>query len=827
MAEIEIANASKDSTSSGRGCLSKRLGPVGSVPKQSCCGGHGHHADDHHGHHHHHHASDAAGKVLDPVCGMTVDPATSNHRAEHEGQTYHFCSAGCRTKFAADPVKYLVRTSQQEVKPEGTIYTCPMHPQIRQVGPGSCPICGMALAPEVASLDDAPNPELADMTRRFWVGFALAIPAVVLEMGGHLLGGHRWVDQTLSNWIQLSFATPVVLWAGWPFFVRCWQSLVTRNLNMFTLIAMGTGVAYVYSLVGTVVPDIFPATFRGHDAAVPIYFEAAAVITVLVLLGQVLELRAREATSGAIKALLQLAPKTARRIDEMGVDNEVPIDSLKVGDKLRVRPGEKVPVDGIILEGRSTLDESLVTGESMPVTKDVGARVIAGTLNQSGFVMRADKVGRDTLLSQIVQMVAQAQRSRAPIQRMADRVAGWFVPAVILVAIAAFAAWATFGPEPRMAFGLVAAVSVLIIACPCALGLATPMSIMVGVGHGAQVGVLIKNAEALERMEKVDTLVVDKTGTLTEGKPKVVSIVLAAAFDENEILRLAASVERSSEHPLADAIVRAAQERNLTLSAVEEFDSPTGKGVTGKVEGKRVQLGNSAFLRSLGIETAALEAEAERLRDDGATVINVAIDDKLAGVLAIADPVKQPTPEALKALAAEGIKVIMLTGDNRTTAKAVAKRLGISDVEAEVLPDQKSAVVLKLQKQGRVVAMAGDGVNDAPALAAADVGIAMGTGTDVAMESAGVTLLGGDLGGIVRARRLSQATMRNIRQNLFFAFVYNAAGIPIAAGILYPTFGILLSPIIAAAAMALSSVSVVGNALRLRMVRLASELRSS
>jgi Cu+-exporting ATPase len=827
MAEIEIANASKDSTSSGRGCLSKRLGPVDSVPKQSCCGGHGHHADDHHGHHHHHHASDAAGKVLDPVCGMTVDPATSNHRAEHEGQIYHFCSAGCRTKFGADPVKYLVKTSQQEVKPEGTIYTCPMHPQIRQVGPGSCPICGMALAPEVASLDDAPNPELADMTRRFWVGFALAIPAVVLEMGGHLLGGHRWVDQTLSNWIQLSFATPVVLWAGWPFFARGWQSLVTRNLNMFTLIAMGTGVAYVYSLVGTVVPDIFPATFRGHDAAVPIYFEAAAVITVLVLLGQVLELRAREATSGAIKALLQLAPKTARRIDEMGVDNEVPIDSLKVGDKLRVRPGEKVHVDGIILEGRSTLDESLVTGESMPVTKDVGARVIAGTLNQSGFVMRADKVGRDTLLSQIVQMVAQAQRSRAPIQRMADRVASWFVPTVILVAIAAFAAWATFGPEPRLAFGLVAAVSVLIIACPCALGLATPMSIMVGVGHGAQVGVLIKNAEALERMEKVDTLVVDKTGTLTEGKPKVVSIVPAAAFDENEILRLAASVERSSEHPLADAIVRAAQERNLTLSAVEEFDSPTGKGVTGKVEGKRVQLGNSAFLRSLGIETAALEAEAERLRDDGATVINVAIDDKLAGVLAIADPVKQPTPEALKALAAEGIKVIMLTGDNRTTAKAVAKRLGISDVEAEVLPDQKSAVVLKLQKQGRVVAMAGDGVNDAPALAAADVGIAMGTGTDVAMESAGVTLLGGDLGGIVRARRLSQATMRNIRQNLFFAFVYNAAGIPIAAGILYPTFGILLSPIIAAAAMALSSVSVVGNALRLRMVRLASELRSS
>jgi Cu+-exporting ATPase len=644
---------------------------------------------------------------------------------------------------------------------------------------------------------------------------------VVLEMGGHLVGGHGWIDQTLSNWIQLGFATPVVLWAGWPFFVRGWQSLVTRNLNMFTLIAMGTGVAYGYSLVATLAPGSFPETFRSHGGAVAVYFEAAAVITVLVLLGQVLELRAREATSGAIKALLQLAPKTARRIDDSGTDHEVPIDNLKVGDKLRVRPGEKVPVDGVILEGRSSLDESLVTGESMPVSKEAGGKVIAGTLSQSGgFVMRADKVGRDTLLSQIVQMVAQAQRSRAPIQRMADRVASWFVPTVILAALLAFAAWAMFGPEPRLAFGLVAAVSVLIIACPCALGLATPMSIMVGVGRGAQGGVLIKNAEALERMEKIDTLVVDKTGTLTEGKPKVVAIVSAAGFGETDILRLAASVERSSEHPLADAITRAAKERNLTLAAVEAFDAPTGKGVTGKVEGKTVQLGNSAFLNSLAIETVLLEAEAEKLRADGATVINIAVDGKLAGVLAIADPVKASTADALKALAAEGIKVIMLTGDNRTTANAVAKRLGISDVEAEVLPDQKSAVVQKLQKQGRVVAMAGDGVNDAPALAAAEVGIAMGTGTDVAMESAGITLLGGDLGGIVRARRLSQATMRNIRQNLFFAFIYNAAGIPIAAGILYPTLGILLSPIIAAAAMALSSVSVVGNALRLRMTHL-------
>src|SRR5712692_3921310 len=696
-----------------------------------------------------------------------------------------------------------------------------MHPQIRQVGPGHCPICGMALEPEVASLDAPPNPELADMTRRFWIGLVLSLPPVVLEMGGHLVGGHGLIDQTLSNWIQLVFATPVVIWAGWPFFVRGWQSLVTRNLNMFTLIAMGTGVAYVYSLIGTIAPNIFPATFRGHGGAVAVYFEAAAVITVLVLLGQVLELRAREATSGAIKALLQLAPKTARLVDHDGADHEVQIDSLKVGDKLRVRPGEKVPVDGVILEGRSALDESMVTGESMPVTKETGSKVIAGTLNQTGsFVMRTEKVGRDTLLARIVQMVAAAQRSRAPIQRLADQVAGYFVPAVIAVAILAFAAWAVFGPEPRLAFGLVAAVTVLIIACPCALGLATPMSIMVGVGRGAQAGVLIKSAEALERMERVDTLVVDKTGTLTEGKPRVVSIVPAGGFLEADILRLAASVERSSEHPLADAIVRAAKERDLSLGQATDFDAPTGKGVTGKVEGKTVLLGNAAFLKSSGVETQSLDAQAERLRGDGATVISIAIDGSLAGIFAIADPVKPSTPDALKALAAEGIKVIMLTGDNRTTANAVARKLGITDVEAEVLPDQKSAVVSKLQRAGHIVAMAGDGVNDAPALAAAEVGIAMGTGTDVAMESAGVTLLKGDLGGIVRARRLSQATMRNIRQNLFFAFIFNAAGIPIAAGVLYPTFGLLLSPIIAGAAMALSSLSVVGNALRLRSARL-------
>jgi Cu+-exporting ATPase len=779
-------------------------------------GGHDHRDHDHHGHH-----ADANANVRDPVCGMTVDPATSRHRFDYRGETFHFCSAGCRTKFAADPEKYLDASRPKAAVPEGTVYTCPMHPQIHQIGPGNCPICGMALEPEVASLDTPPNPELVDMTQRFWIGLALAVPPVVLEMGGHLVGGHGLIDQSLSNWVQLVFATPVVLWAGWPFFVRGWQSLVTRNLNMFTLIAMGTGVAYVYSLIGTIAPDIFPATFRGHGGAVAVYFEAAAVITVLVLLGQVLELRAREATSGAIKALLQLAPKTARRIGEDGADHEVEIDSLTVGDKLRVRPGEKVPVDGVILEGRSSLDESLVTGESMPVTKEAGGKAIAGTLNQSGsFVMRADKVGRDTLLSQIVKMVADAQRSRAPIQRLADQVAGWFVPTVIVVAVIAFGAWALFGPEPRMAFGLVAAVSVLIIACPCALGLATPMSIMVGVGRGAQAGVLIKNADALERMEKVDTLVVDKTGTLTEGKPRVVAIVAAAGFQETDILQLAASVERASEHPLADAIVRAANEKNLDLSKVEEFDSPTGKGATGKIDGKTVLLGNSSFLKSLGIETQSLNEQAERLRGDGATVINIAVDGKLAGLFAIADPVKPSTPDALKALAAEGIRVIMLTGDNRTTANAVARKLGITDVEAEVLPDQKSAVVVKLQKAGRIVAMAGDGVNDAPALAAADVGIAMGTGTDVAMESAGITLLKGDLGGIVRARRLSQATMGNIRQNLFFAFIYNAAGIPIAAGILYPHFGVLLSPIIAAAAMALSSVSVVGNALRLRVTRL-------
>ena len=769
---------------------------------------------------HHHHHDNAAEGVIDPVCGMTVDPHTAKHRADYQGHTYCFCSAGCRTKFAADPQKYL-GARQAETVPEGTIYTCPMHSQIRQVGPGSCPICGMALEPEIAGTEVGPNPELVDMTRRFWIGLVLSLPVVALEMGGHLTNLHMLLGKNLSNWIQFVLATPVVLWAGWPFFVRGWQSLLTRNLNMFTLIAMGTGVAWLYSAVAVLMPNLFPAAFRDAEGTVAVYFEAAAVITVLVLLGQVLELRAREATSGAIRALLDLAPKTARRVKGDGNDEEVSLDTIQVGDRLRVRPGDKVPVDGVVLEGRSALDESMVTGESMPVTKEKDARVIGGTINKFGsFVMRADKIGRDTLLSRIVQMVASAQRSRAPIQRLADQVSAWFVPTVIAVALIAFAAWAAFGPEPRFAFGLVAAVSVLIIACPCALGLATPMSIMVGVGRGAQAGVLIKNAEALERMEKIDTLVIDKTGTLTEGKPKVVAVKPAPGFDETQVLRLAASVERGSEHPLAAAIVAAAAERKLELLPVRDFDSPVGKGVTGIIEDKRLVLGNARFLAELNIDTSALSAEAERLRGDGATAIFLAVTGKLAGVIAIADPVKATTPDALRALAAEGIRVVMLTGDNRTTAQAVARRLGIAEVEAEVLPDQKSAIVEKLHRESRAVAMAGDGVNDAPALAAAEVGIAMGTGADVAIESASITLLKGDLTGILKARTLSRAVMRNIRQNLFFAFIYNAVGVPVAAGALYPIFGVLLSPIIAAAAMALSSVSVVGNALRLRRVNL-------
>ncbi|WP_245181744.1 copper-transporting P-type ATPase [Sinorhizobium mexicanum] len=696
-----------------------------------------------------------------------------------------------------------------------------MHPQVRQIGPGNCPICGMALEPEVTTAETGPSAELIDMRRRFWVGLVLTIPVLALEMGGHVIDLHMLLGAQTSNWLQLLFATPVVLWAGAPFFERAWRSIVNRHLNMFSLIAMGTGVAWVYSVVATAAPGLFPATFSAVDGSIAVYFEAAAVITVLVLLGQVLELQAREQTGGAIRALLDLAPKTARRIRDDGVDEDVPLEAVVVGDRLRVRPGEKVPVDGVLVEGRSSVDESMITGESMPVTKEVGARLIGGTMNRTGgFVMEAGKVGRDTMLSQIVHMVADAQRSRAPIQRLADQVSGWFVPVVIAIAVIAFATWMAVGPEPRFAHGLVAAVAVLIIACPCALGLATPMSIMVGVGRGARLGVLIKNAEALERFEKVDTLVVDKTGTLTEGKPKVTSIEVADGFSETELLRLAATLERASEHPLAAAIVEAAHERGLSLGTAEDFDSPVGKGVTGSVDGRKLVIGSHRIMAEEKVDVSSLSEKAEALRGEGATVIFAAVDARVGGLFAISDPIKSTTPAAVEALVKEGVRVVMLTGDNKTTAHAVARRLGIKEVEAEILPEHKSEIVARLRREGRIVAMAGDGVNDAPALAAADVGIAMGTGTDVAIESAGVTLLKGDLQGIARARQLSHATMKNIRQNLFFAFVYNAAGVPVAAGVLYPAFGLLLSPIIAAAAMALSSVSVIGNALRLRSAQI-------
>ncbi|MDR4305921.1 heavy metal translocating P-type ATPase [Chelatococcus sambhunathii] len=779
----------------------------GAQPKASCCGGHGHGR-----------AAEAS-MAIDPVCGMTVDPATARHRLEQGARTEFFCSAGCRAKFEADPEKYLSPSSAEpEAMPEGTVYTCPMHPEIRQEGPGSCPICGMALEPDLVTAEAQPNHELADMTRRFWIALALALPVFLLEMGSHLFPAiHHLVPPSVSVWIQFALATPVVLWAGWPFFQRGWASVVSRHLNMFTLIAMGTGVAYAYSVVATFAPGVFPSAFRGPDGTVAVYFEAAAVITALVLLGQVLELRARDRTSGAIRALINLTPKTARRLRDDGSDEEVSVEEIAVGDRIRVRPGEKIPVDGEVVDGRSVVDEALVTGESMPIAKAVGDAVTGGTLNQSGaLTVRATRIGRDTMLSRIVQMVAQAQRSRAPIQRLADTVSGWFVPTVILIAAIAFVAWAAFGPEPSYAYGLVAAVAVLIIACPCALGLATPMSIMVGVGKGAGLGILVRNAEALERLEKVDTLVVDKTGTLTEGRPSVTAIVTAEGFAEDDLLRLAAAVERASEHPLGAAVVAAAEARGLDVPSVEDFDAPSGKGVSGKVAERLVVIGNAEFMKAQGVEVAALAARADDLRRDGATAVYVGVDGRPAGVLAIADPIKPTTAEAILAMKAEGLRVVMLTGDNRTTAEAVARTLGIDEVEADVLPQAKHEVVERLKRAGRVVAMAGDGVNDAPALAAADVGIAMGAGTDVAIESAGVTLVHGDLNGIVRARRLSEATMSNIRQNLVLAFVYNAAGVPIAAGVLYPAFGLLLSPVVAAAAMALSSVSVIGNALKLR-----------
>jgi len=788
---------------------------------------HGAKADGHHHHSHSDHTTHAESgtTVLDPVCGMQVDPTTTAHHTEHAGQTVHFCSAGCQAKFVADPAKYLHPTvgAAPAPKPPGTIYTCPMHPQIRQEGPGSCPICGMALEPVEVTAEAAPNAELTDMTRRFWVGVALSAPVVGLEMGGHIpaLGLHHLVPMQLSVWIQFALATPVVLWAGWPFFVRGWASVVNRSLNMFSLIALGTGAAYLYSLVATFAPGLFPAGFHDADGSVAVYFEAAAVITVLVLLGQVLELRAREQTGGAIRALLNLAPKTARRLTASGDDEEIPVDQVQSGDRLRVRPGDGVPVDGEVLEGSSAVDESMVTGESMPAAKQPGDKVIGGTVNGTGaLVMRADRIGAETMLARIVAMVAEAQRSRAPIQRMADTVSGYFVPAVVAVAVIAFVVWALVGPAPAMSYGLIAAVSVLMIACPCALGLATPMSIMVGVGKGAVAGVLIKSAEALEQMEKVNTLVVDKTGTLTEGRPRVTTIVPAAGIEEAELLALAASLERASEHPLAAAIVAAAREKGLTVQEPTGFASVTGKGVTGKVGGRDVALGNAPLMADLGVQLGDLAPQADALRAGGATALFLAVDGEPGGIIAVADPIKATTAAALARLRAEGIHIVMLTGDNATTARAVAKQLGIDDVEAEVLPEDKHRIVRRLRSEGRIVAMAGDGVNDAPALAEANVGIAMGTGTEVAMQSAGVTLVKGDLAGIARARALSQATMRNIRQNLAFAFVYNVAGVPLAAGVLYPSFGLLLSPIVAALAMSLSSVSVIGNALRLRMLRL-------
>ena len=776
--------------------------------KHDCCSGHAHPP-----------APTAEEIAIDPVCGMKVKVATAKNTTVHEGETYYFCNPKCLQKFTAEPDRYLkpAEAAPAPAVPAGTIFTCPMHPEIRQVGPGSCPICGMALEPAEVSLDQGPNEELLDMTRRLWIGGALAVPVVVLDMGGHLLGLHALLPPGLSNWLLLALATPVVLWAGWPFFVRAVQSIRTRNLNMFTLIGLGTGASWLYSVVATVAPGLFPASLRGADGSMPVYFEPAAVIVVLVLVGQVLELRARDVTGGAIKALLGLAPRVALRVGADGHDSEVAIEAIAVGDRLRVRPGEKVPVDGVLLEGRSAVDESTITGEPMPVTKETGTRVIGGTVNGSGtFVMRAERVGADTMLARIVKLVAEAQRSRAPIQRLADVVAGWFVPAVMLVAAIAFAAWMIWGPQPPFTYALLAAVSVLIIACPCALGLATPMSIMVGVGRGAAAGILIRNADALERLEKVDTLVIDKTGTLTVGRPSVTDIESLGAMAPEEILRLAASLERGSEHPLGAAILAAAKERDIAPAMVGDFDSPSGKGVTGTLEGKHLLLGNAGFLGERGVYADAAERQADALRASGATVVLFAVDGKVEGLIAISDRIKDTTQEALDALRKAGLRLVMLTGDNRRTAAAVAKSLGIDEVEAEVLPEDKARIVQRLKAAGRVVAMAGDGVNDAPALAAADVGIAMGTGTDVAIESAGVTLVKGDLLGIVRARRLSQATMGNIRQNLFFAFVYNAAGVPIAAGVLYPVLGLLLSPMVAAAAMALSSVSVIGNALRLR-----------
>jgi Cu+-exporting ATPase len=767
---------------------------------------------------------DVSKASIDPVCGMDVE--ASEHELVHAGKTFNFCSAKCQAKFAASPESYLklALATLSPAKP-GIVYTCAMHPQIRRDAPGSCPICGMALEPLTATAEAAPNTELVDMSRRFWIALVLTLPVFALEMGGHIpaLRLDSVVSPQISTWVQFILSTPVVLWAGWPFFERGWASLVSRHLNMFTLIALGTGASYVYSVVATFVPGIFPVGFRAMGGTVAVYYEAAAVITVLVLLGQVLELRAREQTGGAIRALLKLAPKTARRVRDGADDEEVSIDAVRTGDKLRVRPGDSVPVDGEVLEGKSAVDESMVTGESMPAPKEPKAKLIGGTINGTGsLVMRADNVGADTMLSRIVTMVAEAQRSRAPIQKLADTVAGYFVPVVLAVAAIAFIAWAIWGPTPPLSYALIAAVSVVIIACPCALGLATPMSIGVGVGKGASAGVLIKSAEALERLEKVDTLVVDKTGTLTEGKPKVTAVFAASGQTESDVVALAAALERSSEHPLAAAIVAAAAERKTPISEATNFTSTTGEGVSGDVGGRKVALGNAKLMAAHNVALDALQAKADAFRRDGATALFVAVDGVPAGVIAIADPIKATTRSAITALKAQGITIVMLTGDNKATAGVVATKLGIDDVRADVSPEDKQRIVKELRASGKVVAMAGDGVNDAPALAAADVGIAMGTGTDVAIQSAGVTLVKGDLAGIVRATALSRATMRNIRENLAFAFLYNVLGIPIAAGVLYPAFGILLSPVVAALAMSFSSVSVITNALRLRRLRLSS-----
>ncbi|HEY9091990.1 heavy metal translocating P-type ATPase [Parasphingorhabdus sp.] len=758
--------------------------------------------------------------VIDPVCGMTVDPAKTAHHGEHQGSEYHFCSAGCKTKFAADPERYLSdKPIPQEPMPAGTIYTCPMHPEIRQEGPGSCPICGMALEPETFSLDTGPDPEYLDMRRRFWVSALFTIPLFIYAMGDMLPGRpfDGLVDPSISQWLQLILAAPVVIWGAQPFFVRAFQSIKTLNLNMFTLIGIGVGVAFLFSLAATLFPDIFPDSFRDHGGQVGVYYEAAAVITTLVLLGQVLELKARGQTTSALRALLELAPPTAIRINSDGSEEEIALEQVATDDRLRVRPGEKIPVDGTIAKGSSTVDQSMITGEPIPVSKAQGDEVTAGTVNQTGgFEMIATRVGKDTLLAKIVQMVADAQRSRAPIQKLADTVSGYFVPGVVAISIITFAVWAIWGPEPALVYGLVNAVAVLIIACPCALGLATPMSIMVGTGKGAQSGILIKNAEVLETFEKVDTIVVDKTGTLTEGKPKLVMVEAQGALEEDEMLALVAAAEMSSEHPLAAAIVAGAKDRGLSFAAADDFQSVTGEGAEATVHGRRVAVGNEKMMERLSASSSDLSAKAQDGRSQGQTVMFVAVNGKPAGLIGVADPIKSTTAQAIKDLHAAGMNVVMLTGDAEATAKAVGNEIGIDEIHANVSPEDKHRVISELQASGKIVAMAGDGINDAPALAKADIGIAMGTGTDVAMESAGITLVKGDLGGIVKAHRLSRLTMNNIRQNLFFAFIYNGLGVPLAAGILYPWFGLLLSPMIAAAAMSLSSVSVIGNALRLR-----------